>query len=373
MLNFLLRRDVDELLKILVVRQSAGVLKMNIKDDPFGIYVEICIALVLTLVVPLVLLDALCGDLFHTNNAPIPFRQSIGYATATYRSSVSPFINFCVKNHPLSARITQEMVDEWLIYYPYTVNSKAAFLSLLREYTKYLNFLGYDDYIPDDDYVVKRIAFNRYLFTDDELSGLFKTIDSYVGKTCGKRYLPEIVLPVYSRLLYCCGLRPQEPPAIRTEDVNLITGDVYIRQSKRHKDRHIIMSEDMRALCQKYDSVAGKRQWFFQKWDGTPYETSWYNQVWRNLISKSGISWKGTPRPYDLRHAFASRNIIRWINNGKDVMELLPYLSAYMGHSELTSTLYYIHLLPENLRKSKAVDWALLSQVYGKGVLEDED
>ena len=34
---------------------------------------------------------------------------------------------------------------------------------------------------------------------------------------------------------------------------------------------------------------------------------------------------------------------------------------------------YYIHLLPENLRKSKAVDWALLSQVYGKGVLEDED
>ena len=309
-------------------------------------------------------LDKKLNDAFEKM---MKYRQSIGYATATYRSSVPPFINFCVKNHPLSARITQEMVDEWLVYYPYTVNSKAAFISLLREYTKYLNFLGYDDYIPDDNYVVKRIAFNPYLFTDDELFRLFKTIDSYIGKTCGKRYQPEVVLPVYSRLLYCCGLHPQEPPAIRTEDVDLVTGDVYIRQSKRHKDRHIIMSDDMRALCQKYDYVAGKRQWFFQKWDGTPYETSWYNQVWRNLISKSGISWKGTPRPYDLRHAFASRNIIRWINSGKDVMELLPYLSAYMGHSELTSTLYYIHLLPESLRKSKAVDWDLLSQVYGKG------
>lgn len=137
-------------------------------------------------------LDKKLNDAFEEM---MKYRQSIGYATATYRSSVPPFINFCVKNHPLSARITQEMVDEWLIYYPYTVNSKAAFLSLLREYTKYLNFLGYDDYIPDDDYVVKRIAFNPYLFTDDELSGLFKTIDSYVGKTCGKRYLPEIVLP----------------------------------------------------------------------------------------------------------------------------------------------------------------------------------
>ena len=32
------------------------------------------------------------------------------------------------------------------------------------------------------------------------------------------------------------------------------------------------------------------------------------------------------------------------METGKDVMELLPYLSAYMGHSELTSTLYYIRI-----------------------------
>lgn len=54
-------------------------------------------------------------------------------------------------------------------------------------------------------------------------------------------------------------------------------------------------------------------------------------------------------------------------------MELLPYLSAYMGHSELTSTLYYVHLLPEKLRRSKGVDWDFLSSIYGKGVPDDED
>ena len=133
------------------------------------------------------------------------------------------------------------------------------------------------------------------------------------------------------------------------------------------------MSEDMLDLCRRYDMIAGKREWFFQKWDGRPYERSWYNHVWRRLIAKAEIQWRGTPRPYDLRHAFASRNIIRWINAGKNVMELMPYLSAYMGHSELVSTFYYIHLLPENLRKSKAIDWELLSRVYGKGVPEDED
>lgn len=301
------------------------------------------------------------------------YRTSVGYATATYRSSVPPFINFCVENYSNSELITPEMIDKWLAFYPYTNNSKAAFIALLREYTKYLNFLGYEDYIPDDDYTVKRTAYNPYLFTDEELSGLFNAIDSIKGATCGKRYLPEVVLPVYSRLIYCCGLRPQEPPAIRTEDIDLKTGDLYIRQSKRHKDRHIIMSSDMLKLCKRYDALAGKRKWFFQKWDGTQYETSWYNNVWRRIIKTCCIQWKGNPRPYDLRHAFASRNIINWINSGKNVMELLTYLSAYMGHSELTSTLYYVHLLPDKLRKAKGIDWDMLSKIYGEGVPCDED
>ena len=295
------------------------------------------------------------------------FRKAIGYATATYRSSVPPFISYCIEHYSESAVITAEMVDGWLSFYPYSINTQAAFISLLREYTKYLNFLGYSDFIPGEEYSIQREAFQPYLFTDEELSGLFVTIDSYAGSTCGKRYLPELVLPVYSRLLYSCGLRPQEPPAIKCEDLDLKTGDLYIRQSKRHKDRHIIISRDMLELCNCYDGVAGKREWFFQKWDGTAYETSWYNQMWRRLITRSGIEWRGTPRPYDLRHAFASRNIIRWLDAGKDIMELLPYLSAYMGHSELTSTLYYVHLLPDNLRRSTRIDWDTLSGVYGKG------
>ncbi len=303
----------------------------------------------------------------------IAYRSSIGYATATYRSSIPPFVNYCVEKYEDADFITAGMVDDWLSFYPYTTNSKAAFISLLREYTKYLNFLGYDDYIPDDDYSIKRTTFHPYLFTDEELRAFFETVDSYVGAKCGKRYLPEIVLPVYTRMLYCCGMRPQEPPTIRTEDLDLESGDLYIRQSKRHKDRHIIISADMLNLCRKYDALVGKRQWFFQKWDGSPYETSWYNQMWRRLVSVSNITWRGTPRPYDLRHAFASRNITRWLESGKNVMELLPHLSAYMGHSELTSTLYYVHLLPEELRKSKGIDWNLLSRVYGKGAPEDED
>lgn len=301
------------------------------------------------------------------------YRKAAGYATATYRSSVPPFLDYCARNYADSTSITRQMVDGWLAERQYSTNSRATFISLLREYTKYLRFLGRDDFIPDEDYSTKRIAFQPYLFTDDELRRLFLAFDSCVGATCGKRYLPEAVLPVYSRFLFCCGMRPQEPPALLCRDVDLSTGDIYIRQSKRHKDRHIIMSDDMLELCRRYNALAGDRNWFFQRWDGGPYSTSWYNQVWRRLWKKVGSPGCGAPRPYDLRHAFASRNIIRWIEAGKDAMELLPYLSVYMGHSELTSTLYYVHMLPEKLRRSAGIDWESLSSIYGEEVPENED
>ena len=72
------------------------------------------------------------------------------------------------------------------------------------------------------------------------------------------------------------------------------------------------------------------------------------------------------PRPYDLRHAFATRNLMRWTDEGLDIMVMLPYLSAYMGHSHFQDTLYYVHLIPEKLRNSNEIDWASLESIYGE-------
>jgi hypothetical protein len=35
------------------------------------------------------------------------------------------------------------------------------------------------------------------------------------------------------------------------------------------------------------------------------------------------------------------------MQNGTDINAFLPYLSAYMGHTHLSDTAYYIHLNPE--------------------------
>ena len=59
---------------------------------------------------------------------------------------------------------------------------------------------------------------------------------------------------------------------------------------------------------------------------------------------------------------------IRWLDEGKDLYNMLPYLRTYMGHSSLSQTAYYIHILPENLMKSRKIDWDKLNDI----IPEDE-
>jgi len=303
-------------------------------------------------------------ELMNDFRKMLDFRNSVGYATATYISSVTPFIEYCGTHYPEGDYLTKEMVDDWLQYYPYkTDNTRSAFISLLRQYSKFINALGKKAFIPDEDYTISRQPYVPYVFTDDELTTLFDAIDSI---PCGrfKKFHRNLVLPVMFRMMYCCGMRPTEPLHLRCEDVSLVTSDVYIRQSKRHKDRHIILSNDMCMLCKTYHALNKSDDWFFQRSDGKPYTADWLTKHFHLCWERSGLEKHGNPRPYDLRHAFASRNLMNWIDKGNDVMTLLPYLSTYMGHSELDSTLYYIHLLPERIRKSANIDWKLFSSIY---------
>ena len=68
-------------------------------------------------------------------------------------------------------------------------------------------------------------------------------------------------------------------------------------------------------------------------------------------------------RPYDLRHRFASELLQKWIDEGKDLYAMLPYMRTYMGHVRFEDTAYYIHLLPDRLISSSGVDWDAIDSV----------
>lgn len=298
-------------------------------------------------------------------------KESLGYSKSTYLPHIKEFIVYCAKNYPESNTITKIMFENWLQKKQFKTNATHnSAISRIRSFLKYQVALGKESFIPDEQYSVKNIKYIPYIFTDEEMKGLFNSFDALTPHFSSPKR--ELIVPILFRMMYCCGMRPSEPLNILCEDINLKNGDLHIRASKRKKDRHIVMSDEMIALCQKYNSMIGNRKYFFERYDGNKFPTYWMTNQFRICWRNSRLVKRGNPRPYDLRHNFATRTLMRWTDEDRDIMAMLPYLSTYMGHTCYSHTLYYVHLLPEKLRKSVNIDWAKFNGVYPEVSYEED-
>jgi integrase len=105
-----------------------------------------------------------------------------------------------------------------------------------------------------------------------------------------------------------------------------------------------------------------KSDYFFPSTDDSPYPAKWLTQQFKKIWdSVKPAQNSANVRVYDLRHRFATAVMMKWLDEGADLYAKLPYLSTYMGHAHFEATAYYIHLLPENLTKSSAIDWTSFS------------
>lgn len=297
-------------------------------------------------------------------------KESLGYCRITYQPHIQGFLSYCAENQPEATAITKTMFDNWLQLKHFKTNAtRNSAVSRIREFTRYQAAMGKETFIPDERYSVKKMQYIPYILSDDEMKKLFHAFDilSPHFEAPGR----EIIVPVLFRMMYCCGMRPSEPLNLLCEDIDLHNGDLYIRASKRKKDRHVIMSEELTALCRKYDFIAGKRKFFFERWEGGKFPTHWMTKQFHICWRNSMLIKRGNPRPYDLRHNFATRTLMRWSDESRDIMAMLPYLSTYMGHTCFSHTLYYVHLLPERLRKSPGIDWEKFSGMYPEVTYEE--
>jgi site-specific recombinase XerD len=57
-------------------------------------------------------------------------------------------------------------------------------------------------------------------------------------------------------------------------------------------------------------------------------------------------------RLHDLRHSSAVHRLTSWYREGKDVQQLLPQLSVYLGHTYLAATQTYLTMTPEFLHQA---------------------
>ena len=77
--------------------------------------------------------------------------------------------------------------------------------------------------------------FLPHMFTPEELRALFAAIDK-VKPSLRHPYLP-IILPTMFRLIYSCGLRPNEGRELLRDNIDFETGAIRIINTKGKKER----------------------------------------------------------------------------------------------------------------------------------------
>jgi site-specific recombinase XerD len=197
----------------------------------------------------------------------------------------------------------------------------------------------------------------------------FKATDNIPRWRNGDAFAPSVA-PVLFRLMYTCGLRPTEVRMLKLADVNLNTGEVLITKNKTHKERIVVMSDDMAALCKAYENRRHeffvRSNYYFPRVDGTAYTnqqlTALCKRCWR--FAKPDLSHRSC-QPQAIRPAapICISVLQQWLDEGRDLLTMLPYLRTYMGHEHIEDTAYYIHILPERLIRSPGIDWANLIRV----------
>jgi len=191
-----------------------------------------------------------------------------------------------------------------------------------------------------------------HIYTDQELAALFAQADRcHYDSQVPFRHL---VMPVLFRTIYACGLRASEARLLPFGDVDVETGVLTIRDGKGGKDRQVPVSAPLRERLADYHArVAGRTggDWFFPGTSGRPLTVANIDKNFRRFLWQARIPHGGRghgPRVHDLRHSMAVNNLRSWFASGQDVAALLPVLQAYMGHSTVADTDYYLRLTAES-------------------------
>lgn len=298
----------------------------------------------------------------------LDYREARGYKRETYLRHLMKFDQWCVEKCPGKDMLDRETVHAWIDDCTGSGCGTPQKARALRQFGKYLRAVGEDAYVLPDKYAPFRSRSVPYLFTDSEMTALFRSIDA-LPPTSREPYLNEI-LPVMFRLIYTCGLRPNEGRELLEENVSLDTGEILITHTKHNKERVVVMSDDMLRFARKYrlrrEIFAGSSLYFFPSACGGALKTETVYSAFNRAWSHANLPVKKARRirVYDLRHRFASACLNRWLDNGENLMAMLPFLREYMGHKDLAETAYYIHILPENIIKSSAIDWNKFNSMF---------
>ncbi len=281
----------------------------------------------------------------------LTFKRECGYKYKTEEDIVKAFYKYTQEHGESRLGLTGKFMENWAIQkVRESRKSLSNRVSVLREFTLYLNGLGYKVHIPAPVKNARNKSFIPYVFSTEEMDKIFYEIDHYPSSK-NNRYNSNEVYPVLFRLLYGCGLRISEALNIKIKDVDTITGRVEILIAKNDTQRVVMLNDSLREICHQYKTqylaLKDENSTFFQHKNGSIRSINQINKFFRTILYKAKIPYLGRgkgPYLHNLRHTFACHSFYQMHTGGLDMNVSLPILSTYLGHSDLHATERYLKL-----------------------------
>lgn len=254
--------------------------------------------------------------------------------------------------------LTAENLEEWMQKRDSEqIKCQVTRISIIREFSIYLNGLGIMSYYPPID-----VHYNKaqvHVFNDEEIKELFETIDNYMPKK-GSIDCIRIAneYPVLYRLILCEGLRNSEASQLLTENINFEKGTITVLNSKGKKDRIVYLSSDVLSLCKDYYDYLCKElghdsKYFFPGLDSeNPLHSGSVSAHFRAMWLKTSFAESCLVEPcvHSLRHTMITKRINLWLQQGISFEHMIPYLCKFLGHKDYNDTFYYFHYVEETAR-----------------------
>lgn len=219
---------------------------------------------------------------------------------------------------------------------------------LIADFAGFVADRGHHVYPIVPKHIFRQAHYIPHIYTKDERKRFLQAVDSYPIKRNPER---NIIDPVFFRIIIGTGCRLSEVLRLRIADYDRELGTIKILHSKNYRSRIVPLSDSLNKRVSEYvDSFHRDSQddaILFPGEDGIMHKSTAYMHF-RDYLFMADIPHTASgPRIHDFRHTFAVENLRRWSEQGQDLTNLIPYLSAYMGHADFKATQYYLRLTAE--------------------------
>lgn len=230
--------------------------------------------------------------------------------------------------------------------------------SRLSKFFRHWFLLGvaYESHMPPTRGAARQV-FTPYVYSRGEMKALLAAcllVPMSTGVTVHAETVRVLLL-----FLYGTGSRMSEAVAFRCTDADLRGGSIRLHSSRTGVTRTIPIGTELKRLLRGYvrwkNSLDLVGEPFFPTRDGSRVDQDKVCYRFNKMLAltgcvrRDGVNRK--PRIFDLRATFAERQISKWIEAGNAMDRLLPALSGYMGHVDLTASEQFLAVTPQRFKK----------------------